>query len=71
MKLNRRQLVSAAAGSTLAARAMAQQTPVSGTPAAVQTDFMKAARDLNQRNAETLAKFDLPFFTEPAFQFRA
>jgi hypothetical protein len=65
MKLNRRQLVSAAAGSTLAARAMAQQ------PSGAQTDFMKAAHDLNQRNAETLAKFDVPFFTEPAFQFRA
>jgi hypothetical protein len=66
MKLNRRQLVSAAAaGSALAVKAAAQQ----GSGA--ETDFAKAARELNQRNAETLAKVEVPFFTEPAFQFKA
>jgi hypothetical protein len=65
MKLNRRQLVTAATGTALAVKAIAQQTP------AAPSDFMKAARDANQRNAETLAKFEVPVSTEPAFQFKA
>jgi hypothetical protein len=65
MKLNRRQLMNAAAGSALAARAAAQQTP------APPSDLMKAARDANQRNADTLAKVEIPVSTEPAFQFKA
>jgi hypothetical protein len=66
MKMNRRQWAAAAAGSTLAARAIAQNPP-----AAPETDFNRAARELNQRNAETLAKVEILFSTEPAFQFRA
>jgi hypothetical protein len=65
MKLNRRQIVAAAAGSALAARAIAQQTP------AAESDLTKAARDANRRNAESLAKFEVPISTEPAFQFKA
>ncbi len=63
MKLNRRQLMKAAASaSALAARA---QQP------APEADPTKAARDANQRNSETLAKFEVPMSTEPAFQFKA
>ncbi|MGD1073620.1 MAG: hypothetical protein ABSB15_26220 [Bryobacteraceae bacterium] len=62
MKLNRRRLLQAAAGSALEARA--QTTP------AQETDPTKAAHDANQRNAETLARFELPMSTEPAFEFR-
>jgi hypothetical protein len=63
MKLNRRQLMKAAAWApALAARA---QQP------ATEADPAKAARDTNQRNSETLAKFEVPMSTEPAFQFKA
>jgi hypothetical protein len=62
MKLNRRQLITAASASALAARA---QQP------APEADLTKAAHDANQRNSETLAKFEVPMSTEPAFQFKA
>jgi hypothetical protein len=62
MKLTRRQLVQAAAGSALAARA--QTTP------APESDPAIAAHDANRRNAEALAKFELPMATEPAFEFK-
>jgi hypothetical protein len=62
MKLNRRQLITAASASALAAHA---QQP------APQSDLTKAAHDANQRNSETLAKFEVPMSTEPAFQFKA
>ncbi len=65
MKLTRRQLVTAVATSAVAANALAQ------APAAGPTDFAKQARDGVQRNADALAKFDIPFSTEPAFQFKA
>jgi hypothetical protein len=52
----------AASASALAARA---QQP------APEADATKAARDANQRNSETLAKFEVPMSTEPAFQFKA
>jgi hypothetical protein len=61
MKITRRQLVIAAAGSGAAVQALAQTAP----PAS--PDPGKQARD----NAEALAKFSLPISTEPAFQFKA
>jgi hypothetical protein len=64
MKLNRRELVKAAAGSALAVRALAQNP-------APETDLTKAARDANRGRSETLAKFEVPMSTEPAFQFKA
>jgi hypothetical protein len=67
MKLTRRQLVAAAAGSVAAVKAPGQ-TAGSGT---VQTDLAKQARDKVQSNADTLAKFEIPMSTEPAFRFKA
>ena len=61
MKLTRRQIVIAAAGSAAIAKALAQST----------SDLEKTARDNVQRNADTLAKFAIPMATEPAFQFKA
>jgi len=58
--LSRRELAAAAAGSAFAMKAAAQ------APAPPPT-----AREANERNAETLAKFELPAATEPAFQFKA
>jgi hypothetical protein len=34
-------------------------------------ELAKATREQNQRMGETLAKFELPLATEPAFQFKA
>ncbi len=65
MKLTRRSLMAATAGSAMVARALAQTT--ADTP----RDFGKEARDGMQRNAETLAKFPVPMATEPAFVFKA
>ena len=63
-KFTRRELaVIAAAG---AATASAQTPAQSGGE-----DLAKAAHDLNALNAETLAKFEIPISTEPAFQFKA
>jgi hypothetical protein len=61
VKLTRRQIVIAAAGSAAVAKALAQST----------SDLEKTARDNVQRNADTLAKFAIPMATEPAFQFKA
>jgi hypothetical protein len=63
MKLTRRELVIAAAGSVVAVNASAQTAPAQ--------DFAKQARDRVQANADTLAKFEIPMSTEPAFQFKA
>ena len=68
-KVTRRRLIVAAAGTALAAgRAEAQSAPAQSPP--VQTDLAKAARELNQRSGEALAKFEIPLSTEPAFQFK-
>jgi hypothetical protein len=61
-KLSRRQLAAAMA-SAAAARPGAQ------APAA--EDFEKQARDQVRRNADLLAKRDIPMATEPAFHFKA
>jgi hypothetical protein len=54
------------AGSALAAKSSAQAPPT-----AANADTAQAVRDANRRNSESLAKFDVPAATEPAFQFRA
>jgi hypothetical protein len=76
MKLTRRQLVIAAAGSAFAANAAAQSAPTTPGPVTVTVppatpDFAKQARDNVQSNAAALAKFAIPMATEPAFQFKA
>ena len=63
MKLTRREIVVAAAGSASVSRALAQSSPAEG-------DLARTARDNLQRNADTLAKFAIPMSTEPAFQFK-
>jgi hypothetical protein len=62
-QITRRQL----AGTLLATAAAAQAPPEAppSTPAAE----LQAARDQNQRTAETLAKAPVPMDSEPAFHF--
>lgn len=64
MKITRRELVTATAG-VAAVSAAAQTAP---TP---PRDFAKESRDGVQRMGDTLAKFEIPIATEPAFQFKA
>src|ERR1035438_4793969 len=72
MKLTRRQLVVAAAGSAVAVKTRAQTPPVS-VPDSVKAaqDPARAARDSVQRNGDDLAKFDIPMSTEPEFPLKA
>jgi hypothetical protein len=65
MKLTRRQLGASAAATVAAAAANAQ------SPAPPDQSIAQVVRDANRRNSETLAKFEIPIGTEPAFQFRA
>jgi hypothetical protein len=66
-KITRRQLAGVAAGSIITAAAVsAQQPAASGTNAELEK-----ARASHQQNSATLAKFDIPQATEPAFVFRA
>ena len=60
-KFTRRELGLAAAAGAMAVHG---QQPV-------QEDLMKAGRDLNASNIQTLTKFEIPISTEPAFQFKA
>lgn len=62
-RITRRQLAGIAAGSAAAtvARAQAPET----------TPDSEKARESRRQTYETLAKFDLPVSTEPAFQFKA
>ena len=67
VKITRRQLAGVAAGSVLAAAALhAQQAATSGANAELEK-----ARASHRENSATLAKFDIPQSTEPAFVFRA
>jgi hypothetical protein len=72
-KITRRRLAAAALGSAAALgpaaalRAAGTQAPA---PAAPQ-DLTAAAKEQVHKYSETLAKFDLPMSTEPAFQFKA
>jgi len=61
-KITRRQLAGVAAGSVAAASLSAQQ------PAADAE--LEKARASHRENSATLAKFDIPQSTEPAFVFR-
>jgi hypothetical protein len=69
MKLTRRQLVAATAGSITAAKVLAQAPPAA-TGAATH-DFAAETRDAVQRNRNLLTRFEVPMSTEPAFQFKA
>ncbi len=62
-KLTRRRLAGIAAGAAAAATVRAQAP-------AVNPDLEKA-RESHRQNSETLAKFEIPASTEPAFQFKA
>jgi hypothetical protein len=63
-KMTRRQLAAVAATSAAVS--------LMGSKATAQTpDWDKAARESHRENSEVLAKFDLPMFVEPAFQFKA
>jgi hypothetical protein len=72
-KITRRRLAAAALGSAAALgpaaalRAAGTQAPAPASP----PDLTAAARDQVRKYSETLAKFDLPMSTEPAFQFKA
>jgi hypothetical protein len=66
-RITRRQLAGAIL-TTVASAAAAQTPPVPpSTPAAE----LQAAREQNQRTAETLAKAPVPIQAEPAFHFTA
>jgi len=64
-KITRRRLAAAALGSGVALRAADAQNP------APPSDLNAAAKEQVRTYSETLAKFDLPMSTEPAFQFKA
>jgi hypothetical protein len=65
MKLTRRELPAA----LVAPAAAMAQAPAPAPPAG--GDDLKAAREQTRRTGETLAKFEVPMATEPAFQFKA
>jgi hypothetical protein len=66
MKLTRRELAGAVAGSAaLSVVALAQAPPTQST------DYLAASRESHRQNSEVLRKFDLPMSTEPAFAFKA
>jgi hypothetical protein len=69
MTLSRRELA-AAAMAAVVAPSVESQTPQPATGSAT-TDLAKVVHDANQRNSETLTKFEVPIATEPAFQFKA
>ncbi len=65
-KITRRQLVTASIAAAGVAPLAAQQPATSEA-----TADLEKARASHQENSATLAKFDLPQSTEPAFVFRA
>jgi hypothetical protein len=70
MKLSRRSML-ALAGAGAALGGTADNATAQTPPAAPKPDPLTAAREDNRRSAETLAKFEIPTSTEPAFVFRA
>jgi hypothetical protein len=66
MKVTRRKLAAALAGSAVVAATQAQ-------PQAVESndELLKAARERIRNNSELLARQEVPMSTEPAFQFKA
>jgi len=66
-KITRRRLAIAALGSAASLHAAGKQT-LTPVPSG---DLHAAASEQVRKHSETLAKFDLPMSTEPAFQFKA
>ena len=69
-KITRRRLAAAALGSAVAL-GPAAALHAAGNQAAAPEDINAAAKEQVRKHSETLAKFDLPMSTEPAFQFKA
>ena len=72
-KITRRRLAAAVLGSAAAlgpAAALHAASSQAPAPAAPE-DVNAAAKEQVRKYSETLAKFDLPMSTEPAFQFKA
>jgi hypothetical protein len=65
-KITRRRLAAAVLGPAAALHAAGTQAPAPAPP-----EDLNAAREQVRKHSETLAKFDLPMSTEPAFQFKA
>ena len=61
-EITRRRLAFAALSSAAALHSANSQAP---------EDLNAAAKEQVRKNSETLAKFELPMSTEPAFQFKA
>jgi hypothetical protein len=71
-KITRRRLAAAALGSAALGSAAALHAASTQGPApAAPQDLTAAAKEQRRKYSETLAKFDLPMSTEPAFQFKA
>ncbi len=71
-KITRRRLAAAALGSVAALGPAALHAASAQAPApAAPEDLNAAAKEKVHKYSETLAKFDLPMSTEPAFQFKA
>jgi len=66
-KLTRRQIAVAVASSA----AILAQTPANAPIPQTPEEELQAAQASIRRNAEQLAKFDLPMFVEPAVHFKA
>ena len=77
-KITRRRLAAAALGSVAAlgpaaalGRAALHGASAQAPAPAAPEDLNAAAKEKVHQYSETLAKFDLPMSTEPAFQFKA
>jgi len=71
MRISRRGMLALAGAGAALAQAPAPAPPDTAKPESPKPDALAAAREENRQSAETLAKFDIPMSTEPAFQFRA
>ena len=67
MKITRRKLALVALGSASAVRAERSQAAAAAQP----EDHNAVAKEQLHKDAEALAKFNVPVSTEPAFQFKA
>jgi hypothetical protein len=65
--MTRRQL----AGAIMATAAAAQTPPSTSATPSTPAGELQAAKEQNQRTAETLAKVQVPMEAEPAFHFTA
>jgi hypothetical protein len=74
MKMTRRELVGAIAGSAAIALVVvpeiAAQAPATA-PTEAKPDYLAASRESHRENSQVLRTFDLPMSTEPAFVFKA